>query len=84
MHRTSSHLCMHKLFCCSKRYILDMGPSISLWIFGGMCPIRTDGTFQYGGFQSTDMAEGDSIELLTLTGYYGFQIRVGSQPKHPP
>lgn len=30
------------------------------------------------------LAEGDSIELLTIAGYYGFQDRVRSQPQHLP
>lgn len=30
------------------------------------------------------LAEGDSIELLTIAGYYGFQDRARSQPQHLP
>lgn len=30
------------------------------------------------------MEEGESIELLTITGHYAFRMRLGSQPQHPP
>lgn len=51
-------------------------------IIGGDCPIRTDGAISDSAVLL--LAEGDSIELLPISQYYGFQDRLRSQPQHPP